>query len=128
MVKSLAMLVFRWRIILHDMLVIPISWLAAYWLRYNLEAIPDEFLRSAVYALPVVIAVQTVTNIFVGVHRGEWRFVSLPDLSLIFRSVLVGTAAIAFTLFFVRAALGIHIVCLDIGRFNVRLAPTLQTA
>jgi len=101
MVKSLAVLVFRWRIILHDMLVIPISWLAAYWLRYNLEAIPDEFLRSAVYALPVVIAVQTVTNIFVGVHRGEWRFVSLPDLSLIFRSVLVGTAAIAFTLFLV---------------------------
>ena len=95
------MLVHRWRIVLHDMLVIPVAWLAAYWLRYNLEVIPDLFLKSAVYALPVVITVQTVVNIFIGVHRGEWRFVSLPDLSLIFRSVIVGTTAIAFTLFLV---------------------------
>ena len=101
MVKSLTTLIYRWRIVLHDMLVIPLAWLGAYWLRYNLEAIPDVFLQSAVYALPVVITVQTVTNIFVGVHRGEWRFVSLPDLSLITKSVLIGAATIAFTLFLV---------------------------
>lgn len=101
MLKSLTLMLYRWRIILHDMLVIPFAWFAAYWLRYNLEAIPDVFLRSALAALPVVIAVQAVTNIFVGVHRGEWRFVSLPDLSLIFRAVIVGTTAIAFTLFLV---------------------------
>lgn len=101
MIKSLGTMVYRWRIILHDILVIPAAWLGAYWLRYNLEAVPDEFLRSAVYALPVVITVQAVTNIFVGVHRGEWRFVSLPDLSLIFRAALVGTTAIAFALFLV---------------------------
>ena len=101
MVKSLSTLIYRWRIVLHDMLVIPIAWFAAYWLRYNLEAIPQQFLLSAVASLPVVVAVQTTTNIFVGVHRGEWRFVSLPDLSLIFRAVLVGTTAIAFTLFLV---------------------------
>ncbi|MCL4140886.1 UNVERIFIED_CONTAM: hypothetical protein GTU68_036337, partial [Idotea baltica] len=83
------------------MLVIPIAWFGAYWLRYNLEEIPEQFLYSAVYTLPVVLTVQTVTNIFVGVHRGEWRFVSLPDLSLIFRAVLIGTATIAFTLFLV---------------------------
>jgi len=101
MVKSLSTLIYRWRIILHDMLVIPVAWLGAYWLRYNLEIIPEQFLIGAVYALPVVVAVQTVTNVFVGVHRGEWRFVSLPDLSLIARSVLVGTTAIAFMLFLV---------------------------
>jgi len=101
MVKSLTLMLYRWRIVLHDMLVIPIAWLAAFWLRYNLGVIPVEFLQSAIFTLPVVIAVQTVINFFVGVHRGEWRFVSLPDLSLIFRSVVVGTAAIAFTLFLV---------------------------
>jgi len=94
-------MLYRWRIVLHDMLVIPVAWLAAYWLRHNLGVIPVEFLQSAVFTLPVVIAVQTVINFFVGVHRGEWRFVSLPDLSLIFRSVVVGTTAIAFTLFLV---------------------------
>ena len=101
MVKSLALLVYRWRIILHDMLVIPIAWIFAYWLRYDLDVIPYGFLRTAIYTLPVVVSVQTVTNIFIGVHRGEWRFVSLLDLSLIFRAVLVGTTAIALTLFFV---------------------------
>mgnify|MGYP000117876518 CR=1 FL=1 len=101
MVKPLTTLIYRWRIVLHDMLMIPLAWLGAYWLRYNLEAIPDIFLQSAVFALPVVITVQTVTNVFVGIHRGEWRFVSLPDLSLITKSVLIGTAAIAFTLFLV---------------------------
>lgn len=101
MVRSLTTLLYRWRIVLHDMIAAPIAWLAAYWLRYNLDAIPDQYLVTAVAVLPVVITVQTVTNIFVGVHRGEWRFVSLPDLSLIVRSVLVGTTAIAFTLFLV---------------------------
>lgn len=101
MVKSLTTLLFRWRIVLHDILVIPFAWFGAYWLRYNLEAIPEQYFTAAVYALPVVLAVQTVTNIFAGVHRGEWRFVSLPDLSLIFKAVLVGTTAIAFTLFLV---------------------------
>jgi len=101
MVKPLTSLIYRWRIVLHDILVIPIAWLGAYWLRYNLGTIPDVFLQGALFALPVVIAVQAVTNIFIGVHRGEWRFVSLPDLSLIFRAVLVGTAAISFALFLV---------------------------
>jgi len=71
MVRSLTMLVYRWRIVLHDILVIPAAWLVAYWLRYNLGAIPEEFLRSAVFTLPVVVAVQSVTNVFVGVHRGD---------------------------------------------------------
>ena len=94
-------MLYRWRIVLHDMLVIPVAWLAAYWLRHNLGFIPEEFLQSAFFTLPVVITVQAVVNFFVGVHRGEWRFVSLSDLALIFRAVIVGTTAIAFTLFFV---------------------------
>lgn len=100
-VKSISVLLYRWRIVLHDMLMVPAAWLGAYWLRYNLGEIPPEFLSSAVATLPVVMSVQTVTNLFVGVHRGEWRFVSLPDLSLIFRAVLIGTTTIAFTLFLV---------------------------
>ncbi|MCH2191204.1 MAG: polysaccharide biosynthesis protein [Gammaproteobacteria bacterium] len=101
MVKSLLTLVYRWRILLHDLLMIPIAWMLAFWLRYNLEAVPDIFLKTAIFSLPVVLSVQAVVNIFTGVHRGEWRFVSLPDLSLIVRSTAVGTAAIAFTLFIV---------------------------
>lgn len=101
MFKPLLTLAYRWRIVLHDLVMIPIAWLLAFWLRYNLETVPDIFLKTAIYSLPVVLSVQAVVNIFTGVHRGEWRFVSLPDLSLIVRSSAVGTAAIAFTLFLV---------------------------
>ena len=107
MLKVIRTLLYRWRIVLHDMLIIPIAWFGAYWLRYNLEAIPEEFLQSALVSLPVVLSVQTVTNIFIGVHRGEWRFVSLPDLSSIFNAVIVGTTAIAFTLFIVAERLAL---------------------
>jgi FlaA1/EpsC-like NDP-sugar epimerase len=101
MIKPITSILYRWRIILHDITAILLAWLAAYWLRYNLETIPDIFLNSAIAALPTVITVQTVTHFFSGVHRGEWRFVSVTDMSLIFRSVLIGTAGIAFTLFLV---------------------------
>ena len=101
MVKPLLTLVYRWRIVLHDILMIPIAWMLAFWLRHNLETVPDIFLKTAIYSLPVVISVQAVVYLFTGVHRGEWRFVSLPDLSLIVRSSAVGTAAISLTLFIV---------------------------
>ena len=101
MIRSIQSLIYRWRIILHDMLMIPLAWMGAYWLRFNLDSIPDIFFQSALFALPVVIGVQTVINVFVGVHRGEWRFVSLTDLMLISKSVVIGTTAIAFTLFLV---------------------------
>src|SRR5581483_3060538 len=39
----------------HDILVIPIAWFGAYWLRFNLEAVPAELLRVSVLALPIVI-------------------------------------------------------------------------
>lgn len=101
MIKPLASLIYRWRIVLHDLLAIPIAWMAAYWLRYNLEEIPEAFLVAAVYALPVVVSMQAITNAFLGVHRGEWRFVSLPDIFAILRTVFVGTLLIAFSLFLV---------------------------
>lgn len=101
MIRSFGLLLYQWRILLHDALVIPVAWLVAYWLRYNLGVIPEDFLRGAFFALPVVLAVQLTANYFVGVHRGEWRFVSLPDLSLILRATVTGTIAIAFSLFLV---------------------------
>ena len=101
MIRSIQTLIYRWRIVLHDMAMIPLAWMGAYWLRFNLDSVPDIFLKSAIAALPVVIAVQVVINVFVGVHRGEWRFVSLPDLTSITKSVVISTTAIAFTLFLV---------------------------
>ena len=62
MIRSIQTLVYRWRIILHDMMLTPMAWVGAYWLRFNLETVPDIFMHSAIAALPVVIAVQVVIN------------------------------------------------------------------
>jgi len=80
----------RWIAILHDILVIPVAWLGAYWLRFNLDGIPEESLMIAMQILPYVMMVQTVAYWYVGLYRGVWRFASIPDLLRIFRSVLIG--------------------------------------
>ena len=42
----------------HDLLMVPVAWFAAYWLRFNLGTIPPEFLQGALAALPWVMLVQ----------------------------------------------------------------------
>ncbi len=42
----------------HDLLTIPVAWLLAYWLRFNLDRIPHEFITGALHSLPWVILIQ----------------------------------------------------------------------
>ncbi len=83
-----------WIAFLHDLLMVPLAWLGAYWLRFNLESIPDNFLSSAVTALLYVIPLQVAIFWHFGLYRGVWRFASLPDLIRITRAVLVGLLAV----------------------------------
>lgn len=83
----------------HDLLMIPVAWLLAYWLRFNLGEIPAEFLEGAVLALPLVILIQGAVNWMFGLYRGVWRFASLPDLMRITKAVLAGTTLSLFALF-----------------------------
>jgi FlaA1/EpsC-like NDP-sugar epimerase len=79
----------------HDLLWVPVAWGGAYWLRFNLEAIPPEYRASALQLLPVVVAVQGVVFWWLGLYRGVWRFASLPDMLRIGKAVLAGTVLIA---------------------------------
>ncbi len=83
----------------HDLFMLPIAWLLAYWLRFNLGEIPAPYFQTALLALPLVISVQGAVNWWFGLYRGVWRFASLPDLIRILKAVAVGTAAILFLLF-----------------------------
>lgn len=89
----------RTTIFLHDLTMIPLSWFGAYWLRFNLETIPDEYFYTAFLYLPLVIAVQVGIFWVFGLYRGVWRFSSMPDLVRIGKSVLTGMFLIATTLF-----------------------------
>ncbi|MBK1693427.1 polysaccharide biosynthesis protein [Chromatium weissei] len=91
---------------IHDVLTIPVSWLLAYWLRFNLDHIPPEFINGALQSLPWVLLIQSAIYWLFGLYRGVWRFASLPDLVRITKAALVGTAVIVFALFIVnRSAL-----------------------
>ncbi len=83
----------------HDLVMIPAAWFLAFWLRFNLGDIPQEFVDGALTALPLVILVQGLVNWMFGLYRGVWRFASLPDLTRIVKAVLAGTALILFALF-----------------------------
>ena len=89
----------RWRVVFHDMFWIPVAWLAAYWLRYNLDSVPDVFLESCINLLPFVFVVQAMVNFSVGLHKGEWRFASMHDLVQIIKAVMFGTASVALVAF-----------------------------
>ncbi|BCU05505.1 polysaccharide biosynthesis protein [Allochromatium tepidum] len=89
----------------HDLLSIPIAWMLAYWLRFNLDTIPPEFLSGALQALPWVIPIQAGVYWLFGLYRGVWRFASVPDLVRITKAVLIGTALVVVALFILNRSL-----------------------
>ncbi|HRE30606.1 MAG TPA: hypothetical protein PLD88_01400, partial [Candidatus Berkiella sp.] len=50
----------RWAAFVHDFLSIPVAWFGAYWLRFNLDQIPQEILMQALYMLPWVVVFQAI--------------------------------------------------------------------
>ncbi|MEK7721804.1 MAG: polysaccharide biosynthesis protein, partial [Elusimicrobiota bacterium] len=79
----------------HDLLMVPIAWFCAYWLRFNLEPIPEGFFNQALILLPVVWSVQGGMFWYFGLYRGIWRFASIPDLVRIIKAVAAGVAVAA---------------------------------
>lgn len=84
---------------LHDLVMIPVAWMLAYWLRFNLYAIPQPYLDGALEALPWVILIQGAVYWLFGLYRGVWRFASLPDLVRIANAAVAGTALVVVALF-----------------------------
>ena len=91
----------RITIFLHDVLMIPLAWYLAYWLRFNLDTIPEEFVRTATLVLPVVIICQSISYLVFGLYRGIWRFASLPDLVRIGKSIFLGVLIITLAVFLI---------------------------
>lgn len=86
-------------VLLHDLLMIPLAWFGAFWFRFNLETIPDDFLRAGLEAFPLVFLIQGVIFWVFGLYRGVWRFASIPDVMRISKAVVIGALVIALALF-----------------------------
>ena len=99
MIRFLGKLQKRYAAFLHDLLMVPVAWLGAYWLRFNLDGIPVEFWRQALTMLPVVLLAQGSMFWYFGLYRGVWRFASMPDLVRILKATLTGVAVVATVIF-----------------------------
>ncbi len=73
----------------HDLLMVPIAWFGALWLRFNLEAIPAPFWHRALLLLPLILIVHGAMFLRFGLYRGMWRFASMPDFVRIAKAVVV---------------------------------------
>jgi FlaA1/EpsC-like NDP-sugar epimerase len=91
-------------IFVHDLIMVALAWLGAFWLRFNLAVPPDPLTRfhetqTALHWLPLVILVQAAIFRRLGLYRGIWRFASIPDLVRIGKAACLGISFIAVTLF-----------------------------
>ncbi len=83
----------------HDLIMIPVAWFAAYLLRFNLGPVPDLYLGHALEVLPLVIVIQGATFWYLGLYRGVWRFASIPDFVRIIKAIAVGVSVTAISIF-----------------------------
>ena len=75
---------------IHDLFGVAIAWFGAYWLRFNLEAIPGPVLSQAAELFPLIAVLQGGLFWYFGLYRGIWRFASIPDFIRILKAVAVG--------------------------------------
>ena len=91
----------RFVVFLHDVIAAGLAWIAAFWLRFNLD-IPGEYQSLMLEQLPWITAVYAAVFLLLGLYRGLWRYASLPDLQRIFLAVGIGALAVPAVLSFFR--------------------------
>ncbi|MEW6329847.1 MAG: nucleoside-diphosphate sugar epimerase/dehydratase [Pseudomonadota bacterium] len=87
--------------------MVPVAWFAAYWLRFNLDAIPEGFFNQALILLPVIVVSQGGMFWYFGLYRGIWRFASIPDLVRILKAVTAGVVIAAAASFILTRLQGV---------------------
>jgi len=90
----------RWAALGHDLLWVPLALFLAYWLRFNMDTIPENFHSGGMMILSVALPTQAIVFWLSGLYRGMWRFASVPDLMRILKAVSIG-ALLTFLLVFV---------------------------
>ena len=93
--------------LLFDVSMVPVAWFLAYALRFNFESMPPVSHQIAVEALLPLWIVQVLAYRIAGLHRGMWRFASIPDLLRIFQAVTVGCGLFLLTVFLINRLEGI---------------------
>ncbi|HET7371518.1 MAG TPA: nucleoside-diphosphate sugar epimerase/dehydratase, partial [Gammaproteobacteria bacterium] len=118
----------RWVVVTHDLAWVPGCVFLAYWIRFNLGAIPAEFFEGMVLTAAIALPLHGITFWFFGCYRGIWRFASVPDFVRIAKAVALGGlgTAVGVALFLrlqgvPRSVLVLYPVLLGLGVGSMRL-------
>ncbi|MCG8432416.1 MAG: polysaccharide biosynthesis protein, partial [Gammaproteobacteria bacterium] len=89
----------RWVIFTHDLLWVPLSIFVAYWIRFNLDIIPDEYIQGAMTVVLASVPAHAFAFWVFGCYRGVWRFASIPDLMRLLWAVGLGALSTLLIVF-----------------------------
>lgn len=79
---------------LHDIAVASLVWVAAYWLRFNME-IPPNYIDGMLKTVFIIVPLQALAFWHFGLYRGIWRYASISDLQRILFTVGLSAVVMA---------------------------------
>lgn len=103
-------------IVAHDLSAAVLAWMLAYWLRFNLD-IPGFYFRGMLHGLAWVIPLHAAVFLWMGLHRGMWRYVGVKDLQRIVLAVALAAALVGAGVFMLQVG--------DVPRSVLILQPLL---
>ena len=117
-----------------DALLVAVSYVTAYWLRFDGEIPPAEW-ANIEQTLPLIIPTKLAFFLCFNLYRGMWRYTSLIDLINVFKACSVSSAIIVLIILYTSHIIGFPrsvfvidwvLTILLIGgiRFGIRLALT----
>lgn len=92
----------------------------AFGLYYNFRSYQTWFWSPFLTLLPMVLAIKGIVFIWMGLHRGSWRYVGIRDLMTVLKASYIST--FAFIIFFFVA------VNLALRIYNQQLYPNMPTS
>ena len=87
-------------IFITDILIIPVSILAAYILRLELFEIFDTYLYSLLWMTGLALIIKPVVYYFFGLYRRMWVYASIPEIKLIFFAVTTASVILTIPMLF----------------------------
>ncbi|BCX87691.1 hypothetical protein MIN45_P0058 [Methylomarinovum tepidoasis] len=83
-----------WLVFIHDLIMVALAWLGAYWLHNDLHPVPPQLQDQALHWLPWVVCLQGTIFYQFQLYRSLWRFASTPDLLQIGKATSMGAGLI----------------------------------
>ncbi len=87
-------------VFVHDLLMVTLAWLGAYWLHNDLRPVEAPLWAQALQGLPWVVCLQGTIFYVFQLYRSLWRFASTPDLVQIGKATLIGAGLIGINGYF----------------------------